>query len=157
MAIDPSELRKVMGCFATGVTVITTRYQSVNPYGLTPNAVTSLSLTPPLLLICVDRKAETYPPFFDSKTFVLNTLAEDQEAISRRFATTGGDKFRGLEFELGRFGTPILAGTLGHVECRIIDTLEGGDHVIHIGEGEQAGARGGDPRLLLRGRSRPLD
>src|SRR5205814_1454261 len=140
MAIDPSELREVMGCFATGVTVVTTRDQSGNPYGLTANAVTSLSLTPPLLLICVDRKAETYPHFFDSKTFVLNILAEDQEAISRRFATTGGDKFRGLEFELGRLGTPILAGTLGHVECRIIDTLDGGDHVIHIREVQLADA-----------------
>src|SRR6266436_10399978 len=85
MATEPNELRKVMGCFATGVTIITTRDQSGKPYGLTANAVTSLSLTPPLLLICVDRKAETYPHFFDSKTFVLNILAEDQEAISRRF------------------------------------------------------------------------
>jgi len=156
MASEPSELRKVMGCFATGVTIITTRDQSGKPYGLTANAVTSLSLTPPLLLICVDRKAETYPHFFDSKTFVLNILAEDQEAISRRFATTGGDKFRGLEFELGRLGTPILPGTLGHVECRIIDTLEGGDHVIHIGEVEHAEARDGRPLLFFRGSYRHL-
>src|SRR5438477_11689336 len=129
MASEPSELRKVMGCFATGVTIITTRDQSGKPYGLTANAVTSLSLTPPLLLICVDRKAETYPHFFDSKPFVLNILAEDQEAISRRFATTGGDKFRGLEFELGRLGRPSLAGALGHVECRILDPHGGGADV----------------------------
>src|SRR6058998_1434042 len=150
MATEPSKLRKVMGCFATGVTIITTRDQSGKPYGLTANAVTSLSLSPPLLLLCVDRKAETYPHFFDSKTFVLNILAEDQEAISRRFATTGGDKFAGLEFRLGRLGTPILAGTLGHVECRIIDTLEGGDHVIHIGEVKHADARGEPADLLSR-------
>jgi len=80
MATEPSELRKVMGCFATGVTIITTRDQSGKPYGLTANAVTSLSLSPPLLLICVDRKAETYPHFFDSKTFVLNILAEVRRA-----------------------------------------------------------------------------
>ena len=156
MATEPSELRKVMGCFATGVTIITTRDQSGKPYGLTANAVTSLSLTPPLLLICVDRKAETYPHFFDSKTFVLNILAEDQEAISRRFATTGGEKFAGLEFRLGRLGTPVLAGTLGHVECRIIDTLEGGDHVIHIGEVEHAEAREGRPLLFFAGKYRHL-
>src|SRR5919201_6910162 len=113
MATDPNELRKVMGCFATGVTVITTRDQSGKPYGLTANAVTSLSLTPPLLLICVDRQAETFPHFFDSKIFVLNILAEDQEAISRRFATTGGDKFTGLEFRLGRPRPPLPAGTPG--------------------------------------------
>src|SRR5437870_6485895 len=131
MATEPSELRKVMGCFATGVTIITTRDLSGKPYGLTANAVTSLSLSPPLLLICVDRKAETYPHFFDSKTFVLNILAEDQEAISRRFATTGGDKFVGLEFRLGRPGTPLLAGTPGPVECPIHDPRPGGDPVIH--------------------------
>src|SRR2546421_5093889 len=123
MATEPSELRKVMGCFATGVTIITTRDQSGKPYGLTANAVTSLSLTPPLLLICVDRKAETYPHFFDSKTFVLNILAEDQEAISRRFATTGGGKFARLAFRLGRVWEPILAGTLWHGGWRLIDTL----------------------------------
>src|SRR2546429_8658553 len=123
MAIDPSELRKVMGCFATGVTVITTRDQSGNPYGLTANAVTSLSLTPPLLLICVDRKAETYPYFFDSRIFVLNILAEDQEAISRRFATTRGDKFRGLEFDLVRVGKPFVPPTRVHGESLTLYTL----------------------------------
>jgi len=156
MATEPSELRKVMGCFATGVTVITTRDQSGNPYGLTANAVTSLSLTPPLLLICVDRKAETFPHFFDSKIFMLNILAEDQEALSRRFATTGGEKFAGVACRIGHLGTPILEGTLGHIECRITETLEGGDHVIHIGEVEHAEARGGDPLLFFRGRYRHL-
>src|SRR5437667_8670873 len=107
MAIDPSELRKVMGCFVTGVTVITTRDQSGNPYGLTANAVTSLSLTPPLLLICVDRKAETYPHFFDSRIFVLNILTEHQEEVSRRFAKTGGDKFAGVAYRVGHLGTPV--------------------------------------------------
>src|SRR2546426_6426486 len=156
MATEPSELRKVMGCFATGVTIITTRDQSGKPYGLTANAVTSLSLSPPLLLICVDRKAETYPHFFDSKTFVLNILAEDQEAISRRFATTGGDKFARLEFRLGRLRTPILPGTLGHVEGRIIDTLEGGGPLIHNGEVEDAEACQGGPPPLFGGKYRHL-
>src|SRR6185436_1884062 len=101
MPFDATTLRQVMGYFATGVTVITTRDQTGRPYGLTANAVTSLSLVPPLLLICVDRKAETYPHFFDSKIFVLNILAEDQEAVSRRFATTGGEKFAGVACRIG--------------------------------------------------------
>jgi flavin reductase (DIM6/NTAB) family NADH-FMN oxidoreductase RutF len=152
MAFDAGELRKVMGCFATGVTVITTRDQNGRPYGLTANAVTSLSLEPPLLLICVDRKAETFPHFFDSKIFVLNILGEDQEEVSRRFAKTGGDKFAGLPHRTGHLDTPLLEGTLGHVECRIIETLEGGDHVIHIGEVQHAEAREGRPLLFFRGR-----
>src|ERR1041384_5743091 len=121
MAFDPRALRSVMGCFATGVTVITTRDQTGRPDGLTANAVTSLSLEPPLLLICVDRKAETFPHFFDSKIFVLNILSEEQEEISRRFAKTGGEKFAGVVCRPGRLGTPVLDGTLGHVECRIVE------------------------------------
>src|SRR5437867_11377504 len=96
MAFDAGELRRVMGCFATGVTVITTRDQNGRPYGLTANAVTSLSLEPPLLLICVDRKAETFPHFFDSKIFVPNILAAGQAEVARRFATTGGDEVTAL-------------------------------------------------------------
>ena len=156
MPTDPSELRRVMGCFATGVTVITTRDQSGSPYGLTANAVTSLSLTPPLLLICVDRKAETYPHFFDSKIFVLNILADDQEEISRCFATSGGEKFAGISHHLGRLGTPILDGTLGHIECRIVETHGAGDHVIHLGEVEHAETHDGRPLLFFRGRYRHL-
>jgi flavin reductase (DIM6/NTAB) family NADH-FMN oxidoreductase RutF len=156
MPFDPTELRKVMGYFATGVTIITTRDQTGNPYGLTANAVTSLSLTPPLLLICVDRKAETFPHFFDSKIFVLNILSQDQEALSRRFATTGGDKFTGVPCHPGRLGTLILEDTLGHIECRIIETLEGGDHVIHIGEVQHAESREGRPLIFFRGKYRHL-
>ena len=156
MAFDPAELRRVMGCFATGVTVITTRDQSGQPYGLTANAVTSLSLEPPLLLICVDRKAETFPHFFDSKIFVLNILGEDQEEISRRFAKTGGDKFAGVPHRVGHLDTPVLKGTLGHVECRIIETLEGGDHVIHVGEVQHAEAHDGRPLIFYRGKYRRL-
>jgi flavin reductase (DIM6/NTAB) family NADH-FMN oxidoreductase RutF len=154
--MEPQELRRVMGLFATGVTVITTRDAQGRPYGLTANAVTSVSLTPPLLLICVDRKSETFPHFFDSKIFVLNILAADQEDISRRFATSGGDKFAGVAYHLGPSGTPVLDGTLGHIECRIVETHEAGDHVIHLGQVECAETRDGQPLLFFRGRYRHL-
>ena len=145
-----------MGHFATGVTIVTTRDGRGSFYGLTANAVTSLSLVPPLLLVCVDRKAESFAHFYDSKTFVVNILAEDQEALSTRFAQSGGDKFAGVPFRLGRLGTPILDGALGHLECRIVETHEGGDHVIHVGEVEHAGARAGRPLLYFQGRYRHL-
>lgn len=145
-----------MGLFATGVTVITTRNAAGDPYGMTANAVTSVSLTPPLLLICVDRKAETFPHFFDSKLFVLNILAEDQEDLSRRFATSGGDKFTGIAHRLGEHGVPILEGTLGHIACRIVETHEAGDHVIHMGQVEQIDSRDGRPLLFFRGRYHQL-
>jgi flavin reductase (DIM6/NTAB) family NADH-FMN oxidoreductase RutF len=149
---DSKELRRVMGLFATGVTIITTRDAKGNCYGLTANAVTSLSLTPPLLLICVDKKAETFPHFLDSKEFVVNILAEDQEHLSTRFAKSGGEKFAGVACRPGRRGSLVLDGALAHVECRIVETHEGGDHVIHIGEVEHAEVRGGRPLLFFQGR-----
>jgi len=156
MAFDAKELRRVMGLFATGVTVITTRDASGAPYGLTANAVTSVSLDPPLLLICVDRKSETFPHFYDSKLFILNILAEGQEEVSRRFATSGGDKFAGIPHHIGRLGTPILEGTLGHIECLIVETHEAGDHVIHLGEVQDACTTDGQPLLFFRGKYRQL-
>jgi 3-hydroxy-9,10-secoandrosta-1,3,5(10)-triene-9,17-dione monooxygenase reductase component len=150
---DAKELRRVMGMFATGVTVLTTRDARGAPYGLTANAVTSLSLDPPLLIICVDKRAETHPHFFDSRCFVVNILAEDQAELSTRFARSGGDKFAGLSFSVNQDGVPVLDGTLAHVECRIVETHEGGDHVIHIGEVHHAEVReGGRPLLFFCGK-----
>jgi flavin reductase (DIM6/NTAB) family NADH-FMN oxidoreductase RutF len=154
---DARELRRVMGVFATGVTVLTTRDAHGRPYGLTANAVTSLSLDPPLLIICIDKKAETHPHFFDSRCFVVNILAEDQAELSTRFAKSGGDKFDGLSFSTNQDGVPVLEGTLAHVECRIRETYEGGDHVIHIGEVQHAEVRGGRPLLFFEGRYRNLE
>ncbi len=154
---DPKELRRVMGLFATGVTVLTTRDADGRPFGLTANAVTSLSLTPPLLLICIDKKAETHPHFLTSRCFVVNILAEDQEGISTHFAKSGGDKFGSLPCSTNLDGVPILEGTLAHLECRIVETFEGGDHVIHIGEVQRAEVRGGRPLLYFQGAYRHLD
>lgn len=141
-----------MGLFATGVTVLTTRDSHGRPYGLTANAVASLSLDPPLLIICIDKKAETHPHFSDSRRFVVNILAEDQAELSTRFAKSGGDKFGDLTFSANQDGVPVLEGTIAHVECRIIETHEGGDHVIHIGEVQHAEVRGGRPLCFFQGR-----
>ena len=146
----------MMGMFATGVTIVTTRDSHGNFYGLTANAVTSLSLVPPLVLICVDRKAESFIHFYDSKRFVVNILGRDQEALSARFAKSGGDKFGGVPYRLGRLDTPILPDTLGYLECRVIETHEGGDHVIHVGEVEHGEGEGGEPLVFFQGKYRHL-
>lgn len=151
---DAKELRRVMGLFATGVTVLTTRDSHGRPYGLTANAVSSLSLEPPLLLICIDKKAETHPHFLDSKCFVVNILGEHQEDLSTKFAKSGGDKFGDLPYSTNQNGVPILEGTLAHLECCIVETHEGGDHVIHIGEVHHAESRGGNPLLFFQGKYR---
>ena len=152
MAFDARELRRAMGYFCTGVTVITTRDDAGRPFGLTANAVTSVSLAPPLLLVCVDRKAESHVHFFTSKVFVVNVLSEEQEDLSRRFAVSGGDKFTDVACHPGRLGAPVLDGTLAHLECRIVETHEGGDHVIHIGEVEHAEVHSGRPLLFFLGK-----
>jgi len=104
MGIEASELRRVMGHFATGVTVVTTHDGNGRPYGFTANAVCSLSLVPPLVLVCVDKRAESHPAVARSRVFVVNILADEQEELSRRFAVSGGEKFAGLNWWTGVTG-----------------------------------------------------
>jgi flavin reductase (DIM6/NTAB) family NADH-FMN oxidoreductase RutF len=154
--LDPKELRRVMGQFATGVTVITTRGKDGAAYGLTANAFTSLSLDPPLCLVCVDRRAESFPHFTDSKVFAVNILTTAQEELSNRFAKSGGDKFAGVTSSTGAVGAPLLDGALATIECRIAETLEGGDHVIHVGRVETFAVADGEPLLYFQGKYRRL-
>lgn len=156
MPIDKNELRRVMGHFATGVTVITSFRGSGELHGLTANAFTSVSLDPALLLICVDKKAESYPCFDESGVFTINILAADQEAVSRRFAVSGGNKFEGVAYRLGGNGAPILEGTLGHIECRVTARHDGGDHTIYVGEVLEAETREHKPLVFFRGGYREL-
>ena len=156
MAIDKSELRRVMGHFATGVTVITTRDENGRPFGLTANAVTSVSLTPPLILVCVDKTADTYPYFDRSKVFTVNILSDTQEGISRRFATTGIEKFEGVGYHRTETGCAVLDDAVGHLDCRIIDSYDAGDHTIYMGEVLSADANDVPPLLFFRGGYRKL-
>ncbi len=156
MAIDRNELRRVMGHFATGVTVITTRSADGKPYGLTANAFTSVSLDPPLLLVCVDKKAESYPYFEQSKVFTVNILADDQESVSRRFAVSGGPKFEGISYRMGANGAPIIDGALAYIECTLHAAYAGGDHTIYLGEIQQAETIDRKPLLFFRGGYRAL-
>lgn len=156
MPIDKTELRRVMGHFPTGVTVVTTISKAGKLYGLTVNSFTSVSLVPPLVLVCVDKSAESYPCFEESKCFTVNFLAADQEDLSRRFATTGGDKFEGVGYRMGANQAPILTGVLAYLECKVVGAYEGGDHTIYVGEIEQAETREAKPLLFYRGGYRSL-
>jgi 3-hydroxy-9,10-secoandrosta-1,3,5(10)-triene-9,17-dione monooxygenase reductase component len=156
MPIDSQELRQVMGHFATGVTVITTKDVFGTPYGLTANAFMSLSLDPPLVLISVDKAAQCYACFDASKVFVVNFLSEGQEEVSRRFATKGIDKFAGLQWSEACNGAAILDGVIGYVACTVRQTHDGGDHTIIVGEISDAGASGDRPLLFFRGKYQRL-
>jgi len=152
MAIDARELRNVMGHFATGVTIITTKDVSGKPFGLTANAFSSLSLDPPLLLICVDKKVDCYACFEESKVFGVNFLSEGQDQLSTRFATKGIEKFEGVSYKLGELGVALLDGAVAHLECKLINAYEGGDHTIYIGEIHSAAVLTDRPLLFFKGK-----
>jgi flavin reductase (DIM6/NTAB) family NADH-FMN oxidoreductase RutF len=152
MAIDPRELRNVMGHFATGVTIITTKDVSGKPFGLTANAFSSLSLDPPLVLICVDKKVDCYACFDQSRVFVVNILSEGQDQLSTRFATKGIEKFEGIAVRQGNLGVPLLEGAVAHIECTLTSAYEGGDHTIYVGEIQSVAASGDRPLLFFKGK-----
>lgn len=151
MAIAAADLRRVMGCFATGVTIVTTRQADGAPCGLTASAVTSVSLLPPLVLVCVDKESETYPYFSTSGVFAVNILTDRQQDVAARFAVSGGDKFAGVPHRIGMTGAPVLEEHLAYVECRIAHAHEGGDHTIYVGHVEAGGVAAGRPLLYFRG------
>lgn len=157
MPIDQSEFRRVMGHFASGVTVVTSLDGSGQPVGFTANAVSSVSLDPPLVLVCIDKRSESLSSFEGAGRFAINILAESQESLSRRFAKSGGDKYVGVGYRAGTTGVPLLDGTIAHVECRVAHAFPAGDHTIFVGEVVGLGVDGElDPLLYFRGGYRSL-
>jgi flavin reductase (DIM6/NTAB) family NADH-FMN oxidoreductase RutF len=151
MALTPAEFRTALRSFAAGVTVVTTRDREGRPSGLTASAFTSVSLDPPLVLVCVDHTATAHPDFRDRGWFAVNVLRSEQESLSRRFALSGGDKFRGVPCHEGRTGLPLLDGALATLECRIVEVHDAGDHTIFIGQVESASVAGGRPLVYFHG------
>ncbi|MCR8659926.1 flavin reductase family protein [Paenibacillus endoradicis] len=133
--MDPIVWRNTMGQFASGVTIITTIDSAGNPLGMTANAFTSLSLDPPMVLICVDNKSTTLVHLTESAKYCVNILAAPQEQLSRQFARKGGsEKFEGASYFSGDIGVPVLEGTLTSVECEVTAIVDGGDHKILLGK-----------------------
>jgi flavin reductase (DIM6/NTAB) family NADH-FMN oxidoreductase RutF len=151
VSLDPDEFRSVLGRFATGVTVVTARDTSAVDHGLTVNSFTSLSLDPPLILVCIDHEASLHPAMTACSHFAVNILSQRQEALARRFATPETDRFLGVGFTRGICGAPILDDVLAFLECRATLSVPGGDHTIFIGEVERAEARSAGPLLYYRG------
>ncbi|MEQ8660546.1 MAG: flavin reductase family protein [Gammaproteobacteria bacterium] len=132
--ITAEAFRRACGQWATGVSIVTTADRAGAPYGLTMNAVTSLSLDPPMFLVCVDKGSDTLAPLLESRVFCVNILTREQEALSNRFAKKGQDKFDGVAWSKGVSGAPVLAATLVSIDCRVTDVFAGGDHEICCGE-----------------------
>jgi flavin reductase (DIM6/NTAB) family NADH-FMN oxidoreductase RutF len=149
--IGPEDFRRVLGHFATGVTIVTTSDAEARPSGLTVSAFASLSLDPPLVLVCVDHKSQTYPALLERGRFAINVLATHQEAVSRRFASTRLDKFDGVAHRLSPLGLPLLDDALAQLECVTVATHVEGDHTVFVGRVERATVGAGEPLLYYRG------
>ena len=150
MAFDSKQQRQIMGKFATGVTVAST-VVGEQTWGMTANAVTSLSLEPPLVLLAIQRDSQSHTKFQEGGCFALNILAAEHQEISDRFAFKGPKDFSGLDTKTAETGAPVLADALGWVDCKLVEVLAGGDHDLFIGEIVAGDARDGDPLLYFGG------
>jgi flavin reductase (DIM6/NTAB) family NADH-FMN oxidoreductase RutF len=131
--VDPAQFRQLLGQFATGVTVVTTRDPSGRPVGMTASSVASVSLNPPLVLVSVDQGNDMHPALRAARRFVLNVLAADQEAVSRRFAADHPNRFDGIGYRDDTHGIPVLDGVLASIECEKQAEAPGGDHTVFFG------------------------
>lgn len=148
--IDPHTFRSVLGRFATGVTVLTARHVNGDDHGMTASAFCSVSLTPPLVLACIAESADMFEIIGAAEHFGVSILAEDQEALSRRFAEVETNRFEGVGFTRGTSGVALLDQALAHLECRVVSRHEAGDHVIIVGEVLEAEATGTRPLIYYR-------
>jgi flavin reductase (DIM6/NTAB) family NADH-FMN oxidoreductase RutF len=158
MSLNSAEFRKAMGCFATGVTIITVDLDG-EVHGMTANAFASVSLDPMLVLVCVDHTTRTHAHLHAKKRFGINVLGEDQRAISEYYARPertheNAEAEAGARFDRTRHGTPMLHGTLAYLECRLHSAELAGDHTIFIAEVEDVVVREGEPLLFFRGKYR---
>ena len=150
MAIDSKLQRQIMGRFATGVTVVTTRCGE-ELLGMTANAVMSLSLDPPLVVVAVDRKSRMCEGLAKGGCFAMNILRAEHEEISNRFARSGPKDFSDIATMVGETGAPIFADALAYLDCRLVDTLAGGDHDIFLGEPVRGKIGEGEPLIFYSG------
>ena len=141
MSVSPELFRNTLAKFCTGVTIVTTKNQE-GMHGLTVNAFTSVSLDPPLILVCIQKNGLSHSTLSECEAFVVNILSEEQKELSDRFANPALDseeRFQDLSFRVSENGIPILAGNLGHLECRVVNQFKGGDHTIFVSQVENAG------------------
>ena len=151
MMVDQHSFRAVLGRFSSGVTVVTTRDKRKRDQGMTVSAFCSVSLEPPLVLVCIEHTASLYNALTSATHFTVNILSEGQEAIARRFAERDTNRFDGIGYTRGQNGMAVLDDVLGYVECEVVARHEAGDHDIIIGSVEAAVADEGKPLLYYRG------
>jgi len=149
MPIDDAQFKLAMSYFASGVTVVTTEHDG-KPFGMTVAAFSSLSLHPPLVLICIEKTVKSHDAIAGAGKFGVSILNSKQTDISNRFASRAEDKFAGTEIVRGELGVPLIGGAIMRLECRVSEKLEGGDHTIFVGEVVEANTEEGEPLVYFR-------
>lgn len=150
--INPLEFRNVLGAFPTGVTVVTTRDDAGNLYGVTASSFNSVSLDPPLILWSIGKASSSYQAMINATYWNVHVLAEDQDLVSATFAKSSDDKFATVEYSEGLHGAPVIAGCAALLQCQIEHQYEGGDHVILVGRVLDFTDFGKQPLVFGRGR-----
>ncbi len=149
--VEKEHFRNVIGHFASGVSIITVNHKGID-YGITASAVSSLSLEPPMLLICVNQSTGTCHAISGEKSFAVNILTKSQKELGLQFARANTDKFSGVDFKYGELGNPILENTLAQLECRVVEEVTGGTHSVFLAEVVKANTTVGDPLVYYRGK-----
>lgn len=156
MPINRDEFRAALGRFTSGVTVVTTRAKNGWLYGITVSAFCSVSLEPPLILVCIDNLTGSHRALEESGLFVVNILSEAQQHYSDHFASRLPDKFGGIDFLETADGIPILKEALVNLECRLVNSHDNGDHTIFVGEILKSHITDGRPLVYFHGDYRKL-
>ncbi len=155
MPSNKDEFRRVMGRFATGVTIVTSRLGQ-ELHGMTANALTSVSLEPPLVLVCVDKSADSHDIIERSGIFAVNILSREQEQLSVAFAIKEGEaahRLGDVPHHTRATGAPVIDGSLAYLDCRVVERYSGGDHTIFLGEVVDAGSLDDErPLIVYQGR-----
>ena len=151
--VSEEKFKSALSRFASGITIITTADNSGTPVGLTVTAFSSLSLHPPMVLVCIDKNANSYPSMTLKSHFVVNILAEDQEQLSLVFASRSlQDRFSNIRYRRNAHNVPVLDGCLAYLECQVENSYEGGDHTIFVASVVDASTQEGNPLLYYASR-----
>ncbi|HEX2251335.1 MAG TPA: flavin reductase family protein [Gemmatimonadales bacterium] len=149
--VDSAQFRQLLGRFATGVAILTVTAPDRRLLGMTANSLTSVSLNPPLVSVCVDHEAEMHGVILQVDLFAINVLSSSQETLARRFADKHEDRFDGVGYHLTPDGLILLGGALAHIECERYADYPGGDHTIVVGRVIGGSTSKGRPLLYYRG------
>jgi len=156
MSVGDAEFKLAMSHFASGVTIVTTEHDG-RPFGLTVASFASLSLHPPLVLVCIEKGVKSHDAIAASRKFAVSILGAEQADVSTRFASKADDKFSGMSIDRGETGVPVIAGALCSIECSVREQLPGGDHTIFVGEVLATRVREGAPLLYFRSAYRKIN